>query len=354
MIRLKSETLKKYYGEIPREYDLKFIHFEIDISKESKDEYQFIEEDLKAVQQYVQDSFMIYFSDIDNLCKMIKNTKIIENYFPNIYIRIRNSREYEQYKSLKCNLTLIIELSDLKKISCDKDNIIIQINTISELSLDALRLLLKKYNIQKILLGQIAYITEDYTFLLDALQDKYEIDKSQILELEKNNKITNDMYTINEYIKIYNEISKFVNKYQEKNQIEQFRKIFNFLATNIYYDDNGIQTTKITNQNLIGPIFYKKCVCEGYSKLLWQVCSLMNIEAIVVSGGGSKETDGHIWNQVYINGVWYNADLTATSYAIHHKENWNLFLVSDDKLKYKCVSPFKHICKKSYDAQNLL
>ena len=67
MIQLKSETLKKYYGEIPREYDLKFIHFEIDISKESKDEYKFIEEDLKAVQQYVQDSFMIYFSDIDNL-----------------------------------------------------------------------------------------------------------------------------------------------------------------------------------------------------------------------------------------------------------------------------------------------
>ena len=62
----------------------------------------------------------------------------------------------------------------------------------------------KKYNIVSILLGQIQYITNEYAYLLDILSNQFGIEKSNQLELEKNNNVTNDIYDISTYIKIYN------------------------------------------------------------------------------------------------------------------------------------------------------
>ena len=55
-----------------------------------------------------------------------------------------------------------------------------------------------------------------------------------------------------------------------------------------------------------GGLFNNKCVCEGYCKILQQLLSLVNIESVVVGAGGAKESGGHLWNQVKIDGIWYN------------------------------------------------
>jgi hypothetical protein len=348
LIKLTSNTLKNYYGEIPYEYDLKFIHYNIDIKEDTNEEYNKLDKDLKNIKGYTKESFMIYFSDILNLIKVINNTSIITIYSNDIYLRIRNQEEYEQYSNLNLDLNLIFEINDLEKINYKNDKIIIQIDKISELPISKLNELLSKYNIQKIMVGQIAYITEQYYYLLDVMAKMYNMDNTNQLELEKNNKITNDIYSIDEYMKIYDDINKIINKYQDYDTVDKFIKIFNELSTNIYYDDKGVTETKIENQNLIGPLFNGKCVCEGYSKLLDQICSLICIDSIVVSGGGSKENGGHIWNQVCIKDKWYNADMTAQSWAIHNNEDYNLCLVSDDSLRYTCISPFKHICSYNY------
>ena len=348
MIKLKSQILKSYYGEIPHEYDLKFIHYTTDIGNNMYEEYKLLEDDLKNIKREVKDSFLIYFSNIFNLKNIIENTKIITKYKDDVYIRIRNQKEYNEYCKLEKNVYIIIELKDLKKITCYNNKIVLQIDKISELSISLLNELLKEYNIVKILVGQIAYITNEYKYLIDELQNMYKLDKVNQFELEKNNKITNDIYSICEYKSIYNRINKKINKYKNYNKVIALQKIFNEFATNIFYDYEGLQKTKIESQNLIGPLFNKKCVCEGYAKLLYQICSLLQIDSIIVLNAESKENGGHVWNQICINDIWYNADMTSASWAIHNEKNNNYFLVSDNLLNYKCSSPFKHICEESY------
>ena len=106
---------------------------------------------------------------------------------------------------------------------------------------------------------------------------------------------------------------------------------------------------EIENQNLIGPVFYKKSVCEGYSKYLQQLLSLIGIDSIIVQGGGKKEDGGHVWNQILIDGKWYNADVTAASYSINNNEEVRTCLVKDDLLLYKSNTSISHVCNENFE-----
>ncbi len=107
MIQLKSKTLKNYYGDQFDDYELKYIHYNLIIENDSNEEYQLLMDDIKNIKQYIKDSFLIYFSDVDNLRKVLKNTKIIHLYQNDIYLRIRNQEEYNQYQKLNVKLNLI-------------------------------------------------------------------------------------------------------------------------------------------------------------------------------------------------------------------------------------------------------
>ena len=99
---------------------------------------------------------------------------------------------------------------------------------------------------------------------------------------------------------------------------------------------------------IIGAVLKGKAVCEGYSKFLQQLLSLINIDSIIVQGGGAKEDGGHVWNQVLVDGIWYNADVTAASNALKNNEEVNTCLVKDSNLKYKTNTSFSYICNEDY------
>ena len=104
---------------------------------------------------------------------------------------------------------------------------------------------------------------------------------------------------------------------------------------------------------MIGPVFKKKSVCEGYSKCLQQMLSLIGVESIIAFGGPSKEDGGHIWNQVLINNKWYNADVTAASYSYHHNDEIKTCLVEDAALLYKNDASISHVCNEDYVEQKI-
>ena len=70
--------------------------------------------------------------------------------------------------------------------------------------------------------------------------------------------------------------------------------------------------------------------------------SLIGIESIIVQGGG------HVWNQVLIGSKWYNADVTAASYAFHHNEEIKTCLVNDNALLYRTDTSISHVCDNNY------
>lgn len=344
--KFKSKTISNYYTGNPDNYILSFHHYNIVVDNDSKEEYYLLEKDIELLRKYNKENSILYFSDINNLKKIKDNTNICNN-LNDIYLRIRNKKEYEEFKKLDLDINIIIELNDLENIQLKKNQITLQIDAIRELPVNKLKILKMKYNIVNVLVGQIQYITNEYADLLDILSNQFGIEKSNQLELEKNNNVTNDIYDISTYIKIYNCIEKIINQNKKEDLVETIYSIFLDLANNISYDDD-VRNTKIENQNLIGPLFYKKAVCEGYSKLFQQILSLLNVKSLVVSGCGRKVDGGHVWNQVEINGIWYNVDITAQNYAIYNNEDWNMFLREDKICRYQSSSPFAKNCLTNY------
>ncbi|SFQ44267.1 Transglutaminase-like superfamily protein [Lachnospiraceae bacterium XBB1006] len=98
---------------------------------------------------------------------------------------------------------------------------------------------------------------------------------------------------------------------------QKVKEIVEKLSDNLEYDDDDREDVKIENHNLIGPIFYKKSVCEGNAKLVQQLCSMLGIEAQVVTG--YRYGGGHVWNEVRVNGEWMEVDVTREIYEKQYK-----------------------------------
>ena len=350
MLLIKSKTLQEYYGTNPDEYYIIFIHHNIDISDENREEYLKISEDFNYLYNLDKDAFLIYFSNVENYIKISSNINIENMYNGKVYLRIRNMDEYKEFLRYShfTNIKLIVDISDIEQLNIKDFDLTIQIDKVSELKEDRLNELVKNYKIKEILLGQIPYLSSEDIYLYKIMSKMYGIESSRKLELEKLNKITNDIYTIDDYIRILHKFDEILKQLSIQDKIDGFYKIFDYISNSVSYDDDGVEHTLISNQNLIGPVFNRKSVCEGYSKFLQQMLSLIDVESIVVQGGGRKEEGGHVWNQVLIDGKWYNADVTAASYSIHHGEQVKTCLVNDNRLLYKTNSSISHICDEDY------
>ena len=116
---------------------------------------------------------------------------------------------------------------------------------------------------------------------------------------------------------IYNDAKQVVRDVctDDMNDVQKLQAIYQWLALNVSYDQEAYkQLTEhlITNEEALtykswypeGVFSDKRAVCEGYAKSLLIMAKLEGIPAICVSG------DGHMWNKVYLDGVWYGIDAT--------------------------------------------
>ena len=140
MISLESKTFCNYYGSNPSEYDLKFIHYNIDVFDDSEDEYKKIKQDLKKIYEFDKNAFIIYFSNVENYSKIISYININEIYKDKIYVRIRDINEYRkiQQSSKVKGIKIIVDLSDICKVNIKDLDLVIQVDKISELSITRL------------------------------------------------------------------------------------------------------------------------------------------------------------------------------------------------------------------------
>ncbi|MBQ8299061.1 MAG: hypothetical protein IJX99_04215 [Clostridia bacterium] len=132
-----------------------------------------------------------------------------------------------------------------------------------------------------------------------------------------------DMYTRERYGQIRGAIDKVVEGIpvaedgNPKSQVEAFSKVYSRLS-NIKYDNYAISKKgemdpelQMRCRNLEGGLLDGKCICAGYSEILKNALSCVNIESITVGGNQKGEGKaGHAWNQVRIGDNWLNCDLT--------------------------------------------
>lgn len=131
-------------------------------------------------------------------------------------------------------------------------------------------------------------------------------------------------YTTNEYKQLYDRIQEIVGDIpQNITDLQKFVIIYKRLGSTISYDYQACEIIKALEKdlcieydeehirnaaNLVGGLIKGTCVCAGYSDILYNCLNTVGIEACKITG--KTEEEGHAWNKVKLDGVWYNVDLT--------------------------------------------
>lgn len=149
---------------------------------------------------------------------------------------------------------------------------------------------------------------------------------TQILEPVAPDEIDIDKMTINSEVDlskyfgldIYNDevstvVEDFINKYIYNNMsdFEKEIKIIEYLVENIDYDYENLLNDTIENESytIYGALIKHKAVCAGYASAFDVMCRAVGIESKIITGSAINNTN-HAWNQVKIDGDWYNVDVT--------------------------------------------
>lgn len=108
-------------------------------------------------------------------------------------------------------------------------------------------------------------------------------------------------------------------------------QIIDKIANRIEYDFEATKKSRSSNESknasgLVG-LLTGKSICKGYSEILRNVLSCVNIDSAVIDGVALDENGDHTWNQVKIGDFWFNVDLTfARNNICEGKPSGDLFM----------------------------
>ncbi|MCK9150755.1 transglutaminase domain-containing protein [Methanobacterium alcaliphilum] len=118
--------------------------------------------------------------------------------------------------------------------------------------------------------------------------------------------------------------------------LDKATKIFNWVRDNLKYD-----FYYNTKYGATKTLQIKKANCVDHTHLLVALSRAAGLSARYVHGTckfNSGSTYGHVWAQIYVNGVWYAGDATSYNNKLGTINNWN---VSSAVIKGKYVTlPF--------------
>lgn len=118
----------------------------------------------------------------------------------------------------------------------------------------------------------------------------------------------------------------------EMSELERVQTIYrNLLPQDFQYDYSNHSTGSngyLVNNTMYGPLVEGKGVCSGIASALETALQNAGLDAVACGGwANTKPTagDAHQWNQVKVDGQWYNLDLTND----YDLKSWRFFMKSD-------------------------
>lgn len=110
---------------------------------------------------------------------------------------------------------------------------------------------------------------------------------------------------------------------------------------------------------LYGGLVDGKAICVGYATILHEALKRVGLKSIIVTGtsiedieSGKLLKNGHAWNQVQIDGEWYNADSTFDASTVQRTGDISCMLRADNHFnshtRYTRDTKEAHVCKKDY------
>ncbi len=114
--------------------------------------------------------------------------------------------------------------------------------------------------------------------------------------------------------------------------LDNIKIIHDYIINNTKYDANRSDKNILTyNSNIAyGPLIEGYGICGGYTDAMQLFLEKLNVKSFRVS------SNNHIWNAVYLNGKWYNLDLTWDDPVITNVDadvlEHNFFMIDTYKL----------------------
>ena len=151
-------------------------------------------------------------------------------------------------------------------------------------------------------------------------------------------------------------ISKIITP--EMSELEKVITVHDWLTCNLDYDHSH------TNYHAKEALITSLAECQGYAECFELMVEITGVEATIVRGIGLDAKGNnvpHSWNQVKIDGSWYNVDVTKDDPSSskkknpedHSKNNYEYFLLSDiDFEKTHAVKEYyegEKTCTSTYD-----
>lgn len=206
-----------------------------------------------------------------------------------------------------------------------KDKVVVNMDYVSQLSDKQLSYLEDKYDISSIKLNRYFHLSND----------DHDLDGQFTYDLGTYKKLASKMDELLGDIKAnpnLNDLDKtvLVMKRIKENVSYDYEAFF---GNDVYYKEK----VKDTSRNLVGPLLQGKAVCGGLSNLFQQSMAYLDIPSREILGQHSDIDSAdfptllnHAWNQVQIDGKWYNVDLTNMS-QLEKDSDFAYVLTSDNE-----------------------
>lgn len=137
-------------------------------------------------------------------------------------------------------------------------------------------------------------------------------------------------------------------------EFEKALTIHDWLIFNLDYDFT------YSNYYVEEALTDRRCVCQGYALTFKMMCEMAGLKVNYVTGKGYSggQWGGHAWNQVRIDGKWYNVDVTwddpaspGKEFSNHSGNRHDYFLISDARINkdHNATSSGSQTCSNDYD-----
>lgn len=274
------------------------------------DDFSFLINNPKIERINIQ-NIKLSFNQINTLCKIKCRKTIDVSIDTDEKCEIENSFEIndENVAYLTVNITdLEKTIDDVNFYKINKLCIILDDNIDLNIYMKTLK---KIKNNVSIAIKDILYLDLETT---TKLRDRIHVECINILEneYEFNIKYT---YPIDDYIILRKEFDKIQNQV-----VETDSEMDKFFAVYDYFKKNYKLVESSDNDDLEDAIINHNCVYNLFAVILNSSLGLLNIESKVIEGTILDNPQIVTWNQVKLDGNWYNLDLALEMQAKSNKK----------------------------------
>ena len=154
---------------------------------------------------------------------------------------------------------------------------------------------------------------------------------------------------------------------ENMSEYDKVKAIHDWLVCNVEYDVEGYYGGNIpyTDYTIEGLLSTRKAVCDGYAKTFKKMAIQAGLEAVRITGNGKSgnSSEGHAWNQVKVDGKWYNVDVTwddpiMSGVTDNRNLTYRYFLIPDslmnvDHFSDKNSEGYLHECTSEQPVQKI-